>query len=100
MTNPIDMLAGRLGGRVHRDESGAITLAALAACLILIMVGLTIWDAGRSARDKIDVQNAADTAAYSQAAVRARSMNMLAFTNVAKRSVAGMHSMYFGMWTA
>ena len=100
MTDPIDMLAGRLGGRVHRDESGAITLAALAACLILIMVGLTIWDAGRSARDKIDVQNAADTAAYSQAAVRARSMNMLAFTNVAKRSVAGMHSMYFGMWTA
>lgn len=99
VTDPTES-ARRLARRLDRDDQGAITLAALAACLILIMVGLTIWDAGRAARDKIDVQNAADTAAFSQAAIRARSMNMLAFTNVAKRSVVGMHSLYFGMWTA
>ncbi len=89
-----------LAGRLDDDERGAILLAALAACMVLIMVGMIIWDAGRSARDKIDVQNAADTAAYSQAAVRARSMNKLAFTNVAKRSIVGMHSMYYGMFSS
>ena len=98
--------AGDLLGRLDDDEEGAIFLAALAAVMILIMVALVIYDAGKSAGDKIDLQNAADTAAYSQASVRARSMNMLAFSNVAKREVVSLHSMYFGMfsgfaiWTA
>jgi hypothetical protein len=98
MNDQLRQATDRLTTRLRDDESGAIMLAALAACMVLIMVTLIIWDAGRSARDKIDVQNAADSAAYSQAAVRARSMNMLAFTNVAKRSIVGMHSMYYGMF--
>ena len=100
MAHTIASQIRQLAGDVHREESGAIALAALAALIILLMVGLTIWDAGKSARDKIDVQNAADTAAYSQASVRARTMNMLAFTNTAKRSISGMHSMYVGMFSA
>jgi hypothetical protein len=98
MNDQFRQVTDQLTARLRDDESGAILLAALAACMVLIMTTMIIWDAGRSARDKIDVQNAADTAAYSQAAVRARSMNMLAFTNVAKRSIVGMHSMYYGMF--
>lgn len=99
MSNRWRQLGGKWGTRLHRNDDGAITLAALAALMILIMVTLTIWDAGQAARDKIDAQNAADTAAYSQASVRARSMNMLAFTNVAKREVVSLHSLYYGMFT-
>ncbi len=98
MNDQFRQATDRLTARLRDDESGAILLAALAACMVLIMTTMIIWDAGRSARDKIDVQTAADTAAYSQASVRARSMNMLAFTNVAKRSIVGMHSMYYGMF--
>lgn len=100
MISDRDNSTPRAARELHADESGAITVAALAALVILLMVGLTIWDAGRSARDKIDLQTAADTAAYSQAAVQAKTMNMVAFTNVAKRSAVGMHSMYIGMWSA
>jgi len=92
-------LTGETGRRLHGDQSGAIALAALAALMILILVTLTIWDAGQSARDTIDAQNAADTAAHSQASVRARAMNMLAFTNVAKREVVSLHSLYYGMFS-
>lgn len=84
--------------QTHRDESGAIALAGLAATLILLMMALIIWDAGNAVRDKIDLQNSADVSAYSQASVKARSMNMLSFTNVAKRSTISLHSTYIAMW--
>ena len=82
-------------GRMHRDEGGAIVVLAFAGCLFLFLVGLTLYDAGFMARDKVDVQNAADTAAYSQAAVKARAMNMVSFANVGKRTIVGIGSMYF-----
>lgn len=82
------------------NQSGAVAILCLAACMILFMTALVLYDAGHSARNKIDAQNAADTAAYSQAAVKARTMNMIMYTNVAKRSIVNLHNMYFGMWTA
>ncbi|MFU8804871.1 MAG: Tad domain-containing protein, partial [Bradymonadaceae bacterium] len=88
------------------DQSGAVAIACLAACLILFMTALVLHDAGNSARTKLDVQNAADTAAYSQAAVKARTMNMVAYTNVAKRTIISLHNTYVGLlagwvaWTA
>src|SRR5690554_5242355 len=81
--------------RMHRDESGAIVLLCLAACMFLFMVGLLMYDAGKVARDKVDVQMAADTAAYSQAAVKARAMNSIAFANVGKRTISGIRNMYY-----
>lgn len=80
--------------RMHRDESGAIVILSFAACLFLFMVSLIIYDAGQLSRDKIDVQMAADTAGYSQAAVKARAMNMVAFANVGKRTISGIRNMY------
>ncbi|MFP4597903.1 MAG: pilus assembly protein TadG-related protein [Persicimonas sp.] len=76
------------------DEEGAILILALAALLILLLLGMTLFDAGRAAHDKMETQAAADTAAYSQAAVKARSMNMMAYANISKRSIWGIHSLY------
>ncbi|MFB6262862.1 MAG: pilus assembly protein TadG-related protein, partial [Bradymonadaceae bacterium] len=84
----------------HRAQRGAVIVAAFAAVLVLFMLGLTLYDASHVAGEKIDVQNAADAAAYSQAAVEARSMNMISFANAGKRTMSGLHNMYWAMWWA
>ncbi len=70
----------------------------MAAILIIMMMAWVIIDAGQGARDKVELQAQADTAAYSQASVRARAMNMIAYSNVSKRSIVGIISMYMGMY--
>lgn len=80
--------------KLHNDQSGAIMMGLLAAFLIVFMAALTLWDAGKSARDKVDSQIAADTAAYSQAAIKSRTMNMIAYGNVAKRMFYAFDTMY------
>ncbi len=78
------------------DERGAVAMLALVGILIVLMVGLVLYDAGFMARENVDNQMGADTAAYSQAAVKARAMNNIAFANVAKRTIAGIRNMYWG----
>ncbi len=72
----------------------------MAALLILMMLGWVVYDAGFAARDSLNVQAAADTAAYSHSSVEARSMNMIAFANVGKRVTFGMTSYYLAVWAA
>lgn len=84
--------------RTHRDERGAVFLLSLAAILIIMMLAWVIIDAGSSARDKIELQASADAAAFSQSSVKARAANMIAYANVAKRSIIGIQSMYMGMY--
>lgn len=86
--------------RSNDDESGAIALLCLAAVLALMMMAWVILDAHKSSKDKIMLQGAADTAAFSHAAVEARSMNMIAYANIAKRSIIGVHSLYPAMYFA
>lgn len=86
--------------RFHRDEGGAILLLGLAAVMILMLLAWVLYDSGQMGRHKLNVQAAADTAAYSQAAVNARVMNNLAYANIAKRSVVGIHSQYAALWEA
>ena len=89
--------AGRLGRAVARfdgDQEGAVALMSVAALLIIFMLLLVMYDVGLATREKVKVQAATDVAAYSQAAIKARSMNMLAYTNIAKRSIWGIHAMY------
>lgn len=83
-----------------RDEGGAVVLMCLAAVLILLLVCMLLFDSIMVSKDKIDTQASADVAAFSQAGVKARSMNMIAFTNVSKRSVVGVHSVYASMMQA
>ncbi len=84
--------------RMHRDEGGAIVMLCFAGCVFLFMVSLIVFDAGYLSRDKIDAQTAADTAGYSDAAVKARAMNMIAFANVGKRTIVGIRNMYFSQY--
>lgn len=83
---------------LHRNESGAVGLLVLVATIIVMMMGLVMFDAQHIARDNLQVQAAADTAAWSQSAVEARSMNMIAFANVGKRVTFGMTSFYQAIW--
>lgn len=88
--NPI----ARLPGRLHSNERGAVALATLAAVLILFMGVMVMFDVGKATQAKTDVQMGADTAAYSAGATGARSMNMVSFANVGKRTAVGIHNMY------
>lgn len=71
--------------RARGDEGGAVMLLVLAGVLILFMVVMTLMDAGHSAQDKMEVQVAADTAAYSHTVVKSRSMNVISYANIIKR---------------
>lgn len=84
--------------KFHAGQGGAIAMATMAALLILMMLAWVLFDAGNSARDALDVQASADTASWSQSAVEARSMNMIAFANVGKRVTFGMTSFYQALW--
>jgi hypothetical protein len=84
----------------HEDDSGAVALLCLAAVIALMLVAWVIFDAHQVTRDKSMLQGAADTAALSHAAVEARSMNMISYANIAKRSIVDIHSMYMGMYAA
>lgn len=90
----LDRRLGSLFARFHREEAGAVALLCLAAILILFMCVMIMFDASKATQAKIDVQMGADTAAYSAAATGARSMNMVAFANVGKRTAVGINNMY------
>jgi len=90
----------QLLSRAHADQSGAIMLLLLAAFLVLFMVAMVLYDAGNATRDKMDVQIAADSAAFSHAVVKARSMNMIVYANVIKRMFYSYLVTYVNAWTA
>jgi hypothetical protein len=86
--------------RLHKDQGGAVALMCLAACLILLMLGLVLYDTGKATREKLQLETAADTAAYTQAGIKARTMNMIAFTNITKRSIVTLQNVYVAAWAA
>ncbi len=77
---------------LDRSQGGAIILLVLAGLLILLLTSMMLFDAGTSAQHTTQVQNAADSAAYSQAAVKARSMNVIAYANTSKRVMFAYHA--------
>ena len=67
--------------RLRRSEEGqALVLAAIFGLVLMLCVLGTV-NLGRTVYDKIQLQAAADSAAYSQAALEARVMNFTAYTN-------------------
>lgn len=76
---------------LHSHQSGAILLLVLAGILILLLTVMMMFEAGRTTQEKLTTQYAADSAAYSQSAVKARSMNMIAYANTSKR-------MFYSYW--
>ncbi len=67
--------------RLHRDETGTISILTVFAVLMLAALLGMVMNVGRQVDGKIRMQNAADATAYSGALVVARGMNALAFTN-------------------
>jgi hypothetical protein len=67
--------------RLRRSEEGqALVLAAIFGLVLMLCVLGTV-NLGRAVYDKVQLQAAADSAAYSQAALEARVMNFTAYTN-------------------
>ncbi|RAL24864.1 hypothetical protein DL240_01245 [Lujinxingia litoralis] len=85
---------------LHRAQQGAVFLLMLAGILMVFISAMMMHDAGDAARDKIELQNAADTAAFSQSVVKARSMNMISYANTAKRVFYGYTVVYFNAYQA
>ena len=71
-------------GALHRlrrcEEGQALVLAAIFGLVLMLCVLGTV-NLGRTVYQKVQLQAAADAAAYSQAAVEARVMNFTAYTN-------------------
>jgi len=81
---PLRRLGCRMGRKLctlPTDQSGTISiLAVFAALMLTILLGM-VMNVGREVNGKVQMQNAADCAAYSGGIVLARGMNILAFTN-------------------
>ncbi len=67
--------------RLHRDESGAISMISVFAVILLTMLLGMVMNVGRHVDQKVKMQNAADASTMAGGLVIARSMNTLAFTN-------------------
>ncbi|MGZ5268965.1 MAG: TadE/TadG family type IV pilus assembly protein, partial [Caldimonas sp.] len=66
---------------LRRSEEGQTLVLAAVFGLILMLCVLGTVNLGRAVYDKVQLQAAADSAAYSEAAVEARVMNLTAYTN-------------------
>lgn len=79
---------------MDRSQDGAIILLVLAGLLILLLTSMMLFDAGQSAQSTVQLQNAADSAAFSQAVVKSRSMNVISYANISKRMMFSYHSAF------
>jgi hypothetical protein len=71
---------GAFHGLRRSEEGQALLLAAIFGLVLMLCVLATV-NLGRTVYDKVQLQAAADSAAYSQAALEARVMNFTAYTN-------------------
>src|SRR6266852_5171739 len=67
--------------RLRRDEEGQVLVLGAIFGLVLMLCVLSTVNLGRAVYAKVQLQTAADAAAYSQAAVEARVLNFTAYTN-------------------
>jgi hypothetical protein len=75
-------------------------LLVLASFLILFMMAMTLFDAGQAANDKMKVQVAVDSAAFSHSVVKSRSMNMISYANIIKRMFYSYTASFWNAWVA
>lgn len=66
---------------LRRSEEGQALVLAAVSGLVLMLCVLATVNVGRAVYDKVQLQAAADSAAYSQAALEARVMNFTAYAN-------------------
>ncbi len=76
-----EKLLKRLGRRLWRRRPGQVMPLAALGLFIMVMSIIATMNLGQAVYQKIRVQNAADAAAYSLAAMEARAFNFVALTN-------------------
>ena len=69
-TTVLDIACERLGN-LRRDDSGAALIITLGVFMFLVMVTGGVYAVGENVRQKIELQNAVDAAAYSASNVQA-----------------------------
>lgn len=74
-------LAGAFVARIHRDQTGSISITSVFGLMLLVFLLGLVMNAGRQVDQKVKMQNAADSATYAGGVVVTRGMNTLAFTN-------------------
>lgn len=75
------MLYGRIHRAMHEDEAGQTLVLGAVSMLILALSVMVTVQLGHTIHQRMRLQDGADAAAYSQAAVAARSLNYIAFAN-------------------
>lgn len=70
--------------RLAREEDGQALVLTSLLLLVVAFAVLSISDLGRAIHDRIELQNAADSAAYTLAVREARAFNYYAYTNRAQ----------------
>lgn len=68
-------------GRFHHGEEGMYSMVSLVVILMLLILYGMVGNSATTVRDRIRVQNAADSAAYTGAVWMARAMNVVTMTN-------------------
>lgn len=74
----------RLNGgclRLYRDEDGAVLAVTVLSFLLLFVMSFAVYAVGETIRQRIELQNAADAAAYSAAVVQADTLSRVAVIN-------------------
>ena len=75
--------ANRFCFRLWKDESGVILALTLVVFLTLFVMACSVYAIGENIRQRIELQNAADAAAYSAAVVQADTVSRIAAINKA-----------------
>lgn len=73
----------RYGYRLHlwRNESGQATVFVLAFVGVILLSAILLFKTGKLTTEKMQLQNGADSAAYTASMLEARAMNFTAYTN-------------------
>lgn len=83
-------LIARHTRRLHDDRSGQSLILLVFVLSLLVVFTATIINTGAHVSVRQEMQTAADAAAYSGAAVKAKAMNIIALTNQAMVSIMAM----------
>ncbi len=67
--------------RLYRDEDGAVLAVTVLSFLLLFVMSFAVYAVGETVRQRIELQNAADAAAYSAAVVQADTLSRVAVIN-------------------
>lgn len=86
----LGQLLVRRGRDLHRDDSGAVMVVAVAFSLVIVGMVWAVLGTGYRIEMKEGAQSSADAAAFTAAVIRAKGMNIIAFLNLILAVVMGM----------